>query len=98
MVIVTLLLTSTKVSQVTRRLLSNKEKVTQTIENDERTAKTHKNPSGNLGPKSQRKTSTHDDNKENQSTKFKPFTINSTRQLTVNGAGFGNFSNIRLNR
>jgi len=49
---------------------ANKEKVTQTIENDERTAKTHKNPNGNLGPKSQRKTSTHDDNKENQSTKF----------------------------
>ena len=48
---------------------ANKKKVTQTIKNDERTAKTHKNPNGNLGPKSQRKTSTHDDDKENQSIK-----------------------------
>ena len=48
---------------------ANKKKVTQTTKNDERTAKTHKNPNGNLGSKSQRKTNTHDDDKENQSTK-----------------------------
>jgi len=48
---------------------ANKKKVTQTIKNDERTAKTYKNTNGNLEPKSQRKTSTHDDDKENQSIK-----------------------------
>ena len=48
---------------------ANKKKVTQTTKNDERTAKTHKNPNGNLGSKPQRKTSTHDDDKENQSIK-----------------------------
>ena len=48
---------------------ANKKKVTQTTKNDERTAKTHKNPNGNPRPKSQRETNTHDDDKENQSIK-----------------------------
>ena len=37
---------------------ANKKKVTQTTKNDERTAKTHKNPNGNPRPKLQRETNT----------------------------------------
>jgi len=49
---------------------ANKKKATQTNKNDERTAKTHKNPNGKPRPKLQRETNTHDDDKENQSIKF----------------------------
>ena len=42
----------------------NKDKGIQTIENDERTTKAHKNPNGH----SDRKENTNDDDKENQST------------------------------
>ena len=41
---------------------ANKKKATHTIENDERTANTNKNPNGNSG----RKENTNDDDKENQ--------------------------------
>ena len=57
MVIVTLLLTSTKVSQVNNmsksqcRKDANKKKATYKIENGERTANTHRNVNGNPGPK-----------------------------------------------
>jgi len=45
---------------------ANKRKATHTIENDERTANTSKNPNGNSGLKTERKENTRNDDKENQ--------------------------------
>ena len=69
---------------------ANKKKATQTNKNDERTAKTHKNPNGKPRPKLQRETNTHDDDKENQSTDSFTTRMKSTTEPRKTGKNINN--------